>query len=267
VVDVANSPRKPARIVLCSPQPNAERRSSPTTGQTSATDHPATKSWLKRRKRNTRWEVKIKKEKQNELEYYDSPLFQLLRKTVRNLARIKAVKKQQRKLDWGACPFRSLMWIENVPETVAKKLEQKFEKYVERQVRRKPHPHLWKFEGETHGVFWLTCADEQCDAEAQLLLTDSLGMVQNIILPYYRATQQGKTIYKTRPEQKRINKFLTDYKEEAMREGIHELEKELIVYQKLLEASLGKANELKIQRRLQRLERDRKDWLMAMLVL
>jgi len=112
----------------------------------------------------------------------------------------------------------------------------------------------------------LVCSDQECDAEAQLLATDALGMVQKIILPYYRATQQGKTIYKTRQEQKRINGFLAEWKEEAMREGIHELEKELIVYQKLLEGSLGTANELKIQRYIRRLEKDKKDCQMVALV-
>jgi len=111
------------------------------------------------------------------------------------------------------------------------------------------------------------CSDDTCDAEAQLLATDALGIVQNIILPYYRSTQQGKIIYKTKKEQQRINGFLADYKEEAMREGIRELEKELNVYQKLLEGSLGTGHELKIQRYIRRLEKDKKDCQMAALVL
>lgn len=211
--------------------------------------------------------MKIKKEKQSELEYYDSELFQLLRKTVRNLERTKAVKKQQRKVDWGVYPFRSLMWIENVPETATTKLDQKFAEYVDRRIRRKPHQHPWKFEGETHGVFWLTCTDEHCDAEAQLLATDMLGILQHVFLPYYRSLQQGKTIYKTKVEKQRIAKFLKECKEETMREGIRELEKELTVYQKLLEGSLGTANEPKIQRHIRRLEKDKKDCQMATLVL
>jgi len=122
-------------------------------------------------------------------------------------------------------------------------------------------------EEDNRGILHLTCADEGCDAEADLSQNDNFGIVQNIILPYFRITRQGKTIYKTRLEQKRINRFLAEHKENAMREGMEELEKELCVYQKLLKKSLGTTHKLKIQRHLRRLERDKKDCQMAALVL
>ena len=213
-----------------------------------------------------KWEIKVKKEKTVELQYYDSALFKLLRKTASNLRRTKAGKRQKRKPQWGVCPSRGICWIENAPKTALKRLQRKFAEYVDRPVNRKPHQHLWRLESEDHGVLWLTCADWQCDAEAQLLLTDNFGILQSIILPYYRATKRGKTIYKTREEKQRIAVFLENYKEEMMREGMKELEKRLAVYEKL-QGSLGTIHELRIKRNILRLKKDKKDCQMAALVL
>ena len=147
-----------------------------------------------------------------------------------------------------------------------KRLQRKFGEYVDRPVSRKPHQHLWRLKEENQGIFWLVCSDQQCDAEAQLLATDALGIVQKIILPYYRSLRRGKIIYKTNTEKRRIAVFLENYKEKAMREGMKELEKEVAVYERL-QGSLGTIHELRIKRNIQRLKKDKKDCQMAALVL
>ena len=123
-----------------------------------------------------------------------------------------------------------------------------------------------RLESEAHGVLWLACADQQCDAEAQLLLTDNLGILQRVILPCYRATKRGKIIYRTQEEKKRIAKFLEEHKEEMMREGLKALEKDIAVYEKL-QGALGTIHELRVKRNIQRLKKDKKDCQMAALVL
>ena len=194
---------------------------------------------------------------------------QLLRRLVNNLKRSKACKNQERKPTWfvNFSPIKPTFGIENVPECALPKLQEKLQDYMDRPIQKKKHMHEWILKLEEHGILWLACKDEQCDAEHQLLVIDYLGITQKIILPHYRSLQNGTPIYQTRKEKRRIKDFLRDYKDEAIREAFREIAKELAIYQKILRGVVAAADELKLQRQIRKLERDKSDIETAMLVL
>jgi hypothetical protein len=214
-----------------------------------------------------RWEVRIKQDKEAEMKDYNSPLYALLQKTRRGLRR--ECKGQKNKPTWflDFSPIRKTFGFENVPEKIIPKLQRKLGDYIDRPVVKKKHQHTWKLALEVQGILWLACADEECDAEDQLLMNDALGIVQKIILPYYHSLEKKTTLYRTPKERRRINKFLADNKENAIREAAREIDKQLLIFQKLLEDAMGKVSELKIQWLIRKLEQDRKDSRTAMLVL
>jgi len=215
----------------------------------------------------TRFEIKIKEEKEDELRDYNSELMQLLRKTVKKLRATCKNQKRKPRLFINFSRIRKTFGVDNVPAETIQKLQKIFDLYAERPVRKKRHVHKWVLTCEERGILWLKCVDQACDAEAQLLVIDDLGIAQKIILPYLRCTQQNQPLYRTKEERQRIKEFLRDYKEETLRSAMAELEKELVVYQKILDESIGKVNESKLQRIVRRLQRDKRDIQTAMLVL
>jgi hypothetical protein len=166
----------------------------------------------------------------------------------------------------GFSQYRKTFGFQNVPPKVIPTLEEKFKDYAGRRVVRRRHHHTWKLAMNAKGILWLACADEQCGADDQILLFDSVRIVQQIVLPYYRSLRVTK-LYKTPQEQKLINGFLRHYKERAVRETVQQIDKQLVIFQALLEDPNVKTDKLKVQRLMRQLEKVRHDCQTAMLVL
>ena len=213
-----------------------------------------------------KWEVTIRKAKEDEMNNYASPLYALLQQLRKNLRR--QYRGQKNKVNWfmSFSPLRKTFGFQNIPEKAIPTLELKLRDYAGRRVIRRRHQHTWKLALNCKGILWLVCGDEQCGAEDPILLTDSMQIAQKIILPLYRNLGKMR-LYETPNERKLINRFLAIHKERAVREATKDMDKELLIFKQLRGDPPEKVNTRRIRWLIRKLERDKQDLQTAMVVL
>jgi len=211
-----------------------------------------------------RFEATVVKGRRRELWYYDSRLLRLIRKTATKLQ--TKYKNKSSRPDWYVhFGFYKVFGFQNVPKEDFADLKKTFNKYVDRVLEVKPHKHRFVFIKKDNTWIWLKCVG--CDAIDQILYNNYEGVARKIVLPYWLSLEQNRPLYRNRWERRRIQQFLSEYKEQAMQSLVTEIDQQILHLSKKLEKTQSEKKKSTLREQIQRLQEEREAYELAHLIL
>jgi len=211
-----------------------------------------------------RFEATVVKGKRHELWYYNSPHFKLIRKTANELQ--TKYKNKSRRPDWYVhFGFYKTFGFQNVPMEEFSNLKGIFKEYIDRVLEVKRHKHRFVFVKKDSTWIWLKCAG--CDAVDQIVYNNFEGVARKIILPYLLSLERNCPLYRSGWERRRIQQFLTEYKERAIQSVAAEIDQQILKLRKKLEKAVSETKKSKLQEQIQELLEERETYELANLVL
>jgi len=211
-----------------------------------------------------KFEATVVKGKGRELHYYNSRLFKLIRKTANKLQ--TKYKNKSRRPDWYIhFGFYKVFGFENVPKEEFFNIRQTFNEYIDRVLEVKRHKHQYALVKKNSTWIWLKCAG--CDAVDQIVYNNFEGVARKIILPYLLSLERNCPLYRSGWERRRIQQFLTEYKERAIQSVAAEIDQQILKLRKKLEKAQSEKKRIALQEQIQRLHKERETYELANLVL
>ena len=140
-----------------------------------------------------------------------------------------------------------------------------FKEYIDRVLEVKRHRHRFVFVKKDSTWIWLKCAG--CDAVDQIVYNNYEGAARKIILPYWLSLEQNRPLYRNGWERRRIQQFLSEYKEQAMQSLVTEIDQQILKLRKKLEKAVSETKKSKLQEQIQELLEERETYELANLVL
>lgn len=211
-----------------------------------------------------RFEATVMKGKRRELWYYSSRLFKLIRKTANELQ--TKYKNKSRRPDWYIhFGFYKTFGFQNVPTVEFSNLKETFKDHIDRVLEVKRHRHLFVFVKKDSTWIWLKCTG--CDAVDQIMYNNYVRVAREIILPYWLSPEQNRPLYRSGWERRRIQQFLTEYKERAIQSVAVEIDRQALELRKKLERARSEKKRSTLQEQIQRLQKERKAYELANLIL
>jgi len=211
-----------------------------------------------------RFEATVVKGKRRELWYYNSHLFKLIRKTASRLQ--KKYKNKSPRPDWYIhFGFYKVFGFQNVPTKEFPNLKKTFNGYIDRVLEVKRHKHRFVFVKKDSTWIWLKCVS--CDAVDQIVYNNYLRIAREIILLYLLSLKRNRPLYRSGWERRRIQQFLTEYKERAIQSVAVEIDRQVLELHKKLERARSEKKRSTLQEQIQRLLEEREAYELANLVL
>jgi hypothetical protein len=211
-----------------------------------------------------RFEATVVKGKRRELWYYNSRLFKLIRKTATKLQ--TRYKNKSPRPDWYIhFGFHKVFGFQNVPMEEFSNLKGIFKEYIDRVLEVKRHRHRFVFVKKDSTWIWLKCAG--CDAVDQIVYNNYEGAARKIILPYWLSLEQNRPLYRNGWERRRIQQFLSEYKEQAMQSLVTEIDQQILKLRKKLERARSEKKRIALQEQIHELLEERETYELANLVL
>jgi hypothetical protein len=140
-----------------------------------------------------------------------------------------------------------------------------FKEYIDRVLEVKRHKHRFVFVKKDSTWIWLKCAG--CDAVDQIVYNNFEGVTRKIILPYLLSLERNCPLYRSGWERRRIQQFLTEYKERAIQSVAAEIDQQILKLRKKLEKAVSETKKSKLQEQIQELLEERETYELANLVL
>jgi len=211
-----------------------------------------------------RFEATVVKGKRRQLWYYNSRLFKLIRKTAAKLQ--TKYKNKSSRPDWYVhFGFYKVFGFQNVPTKEFSNLKKTFDGYIDRVLEVKRHKHRFVFIKKDSTWIWLKCAG--CDAVNPILYNNYERVAKEIILPYVLSHKQNHPLYRNGWERRRIQQFLTEYKERAIQSVAAEIDQQILKLRKKLEKAGSETKKSALQEQIQELLEERETYELANLVL
>jgi len=211
-----------------------------------------------------RFEATVVKGKRRQLRYYNSRLFKLIRKTATKLQ--TRYKNKSPRPDWYIhFGFHKVFGFQNVPMEEFSNLKGIFKEYIDRVLEVKRHRHRFVFVKKDSTWIWLKCAG--CDAVDQIVYNNYEGAARKIILPYWLSLEQNRPLYRNGWERRRIQQFLSEYKEQAMQSLVTEIDQQILKLRKKLERARSEKKRIALQEQIHELLEERETYELANLVL
>ena len=92
-------------------------------------------------------------------------------------------------------------------------------------------------------------------------------VAREIILPYLLSLERNRPLYRSGWERRRIQQFLTEYKERAIQSAAVEIDRQVLELRKKLERARSEKKRSTLQEQIQRLLEEREAYELANLVL
>jgi len=214
--------------------------------------------------RLARFEATVVKGKRRQLRYYNSRLFKLIRKTATKLQ--TRYKNKSPRPDWYIhFGFHKVFGFQNVPMEEFSNLKGIFKEYIDRLLEVKRHRHRFVFVKKDSTWIWLKCVS--CDATDQIVYDNYMRIAKEIILPYLLSLERNRPLYRSGWERRRIQQFLTEYKERAIQSVAVEIDRQVLELRKKLESARSEKKRSTLQEQIQRLLEELEAYELADLVL
>ena len=211
-----------------------------------------------------RFEATVVRGKGRELRYYNSRLFRLIRETAAKLQ--TRYKSKSPRPDWYVhFGFYKVFGFQNVPTEEFSNLKETLKEYIDRVLKVKRHRHRFVFVKKDSTWIWLKCAG--CDAVDQIVYNNYMRIAREIILPYLLSLKRNRPLYRCGWERRRIQQFLTEYKERAIQSVAAEIDQQILKLRKKLEKAQSEKKRIALQEQIQRLHKERETYELANLVL
>ena len=211
-----------------------------------------------------RFEATVVRGKGRELRYYNSRLFKLIRKTANELQ--TKYKNKSRRPDWYVhFGFYKTFGFQDVPKEEFPNLKENFKDYIDRILEVKRHRHRFVFVKEDSTWIWLKCVS--CDATDQIVYDNYMRIAKEIILPYMLSDEQNHPLYRNGWERRKIQQFLTEYKERAIQSVAADIDQQILKLRKELEKARAEKKKRTLQEQIQKLQEERKTYEMTNLIL
>jgi len=211
-----------------------------------------------------RFEATVVRGKGRELRYYNSRLFRLIRETAAKLQ--TRYKSKSPRPDWYIhFGFYKTLGFQNVPTKEFSYLKKTFDGYIDRVLEVKRHRHRFVFAKKDNTWIWLKCIG--CDAVDQIVYNNYERVAKEIILPYLLSLKRNRPLYRSGWERRRIQQFLTEYKERAIQSVATEIDQQILKLRKKLEKAVSETKKSKLQEQIQELLEERETYELANLVL
>jgi hypothetical protein len=211
-----------------------------------------------------RFEATVVKGRRRELWYYDSRLLRLIRETAAKLQ--TRYKDKYPRPDWYIhFGFYKVFGFQNVPTEEFSNLKETLKEYIDRVLKVKRHRHRFVFVKKDSTWIWLKCAG--CDAVDQIVYNNYMRIAREIILPYLLSLKRNRPLYRSGWERRRIQQFLTEYKERAIQSVAVEIDRQVLELRKKLERARSEKKRSTLQEEIQRLQEEREAYELANLVL
>jgi hypothetical protein len=211
-----------------------------------------------------RFEATVVKGRRRELWYYDSRLLRLIRETAAKLQ--TRYKDKYPRPDWYIhFGFYKVFGFQNVPTEEFSNLKETLKEYIDRVLEVKRHRHRFVFVKKDSTWIWLKCAG--CDAVDQIIYNNYEGVARKIILPYWLSLEQNRPLYRNGWERRKIQQFLSEYKEQAMQSLVTEIDQQILHLSKKLEKAQSEKKRIALQEQIQELLEERETYELANLIL
>jgi hypothetical protein len=211
-----------------------------------------------------RFEATVIKGKRRQLWYYNSRLLRLIRETAAKLQ--TRYKNKSPRPDWYIhFGFHKVFGFQNVPTKEFSNLKKTFDGYIDRVLEVKRHRHRFVFAKKDNTWIWLKCTG--CDAVDQIVYNNYERVAKEIILPYLLSLERNRPLYRSGWERRRIQQFLTEYKERAIQSVAADIDQQMLKLCKKLEKARSEKKRITLQEQVQRLLEEREAYELANLVL
>ena len=211
-----------------------------------------------------RFEATVVKGRRRELWYYNSQLAKLIRETAAKLQ--TRYKSKSPRPDWYVhFGFYKVFGFQNVPTKESPNLKKTFNEYIDRTLEVKRHRHRFVFVKKGSTWIWLKCVG--CDAVDQIVYNNYERVAREIILPYLLSLKRNRPLYRSGWERRRIQQFLTEYKERAIQSVAAEIDQQILKLRKKLEKAESETKKSTLQEQIQELLEEREMYELTNLVL
>jgi hypothetical protein len=211
-----------------------------------------------------RFEATVVKGRRRELWYYDSRLLRLIRETAAKLQ--TRYKDKYPRPDWYIhFGFYKVFGFQNVPKDEFLNLKETFKNCIDRVLEVKRHRHRFVFVKKGSTWIWLKCVG--CDAVDQIVYNNYERVAREIILPYLLSLKRNRPLYRSGWERRRIQQFLTEYKERAIQSVAAEIDQQILKLRKKLEKAQSEKKRIALQEQIQELLEERETYELANLIL
>jgi hypothetical protein len=101
----------------------------------------------------------------------------------------------------------------------------------------------------------------------QILYNNYMRVAREIVLPYLLSLERNCPLYRSGWERRKIQQFLTEYKERAIQSVAVEIDRQVLELHEKLERARSEKKRSTLQEQIQRLQEEREAYELANLVL